>query len=133
VYPIVLSTHLACIAVFGGLILALVGIFGVTSYSVSRQIPEIGVRLALGAAPGRILRLVVVQGMKPVLPGVAVWLVAAVLLSRLVATRFFEVTPRDPLTYGVVVLLLVATAVVACMVPARQAMRVDVSTALRAE
>jgi ABC-type antimicrobial peptide transport system permease subunit len=92
---------------------------------VSRQIPEIGVRLALGATPGRILRLVVVQGMKPVLTGVALGLVAALLLSRLVSTLLFEVTPRDPLSYGGVVALLVATAVVACIVPARRAMRVD--------
>ena len=115
------------------MILALVGIFGVTSYSVSRQIPEIGVRHALGATPGRILRLVVLQDMKPVLAGVAVGLVIALLLTRLVATLLFEVTPRDPLTYGGVVFLLVATAVVACILPARQAMRVDVATALRAE
>jgi putative ABC transport system permease protein len=128
-FAVLLLTAFAGIA----MILALVGIFGVTSYSVSRQIPEIGVRLALGATPGRILRLVVVEGMKPVLTGVALGLVAALLLSRLVATLLFEVTPRDPLTYGVVVTLLVATAVVACIVPARRAMRVDVATALRAE
>jgi len=71
--------------------------------------------------------------MKPVLAGVAVGLVIALLLTRLVATLLFEVTPRDPLTYGGVVFLLVATAVVACILPARQAMRVDVATALRAE
>jgi putative ABC transport system permease protein len=128
-FTVVLLTAFAGIA----LILALVGIFGVTSYSVSRQIPEIGVRLALGATPGRVLRLVVLQGMKPVLAGVVVGLVGARLLSRLVATLLFEVTPRDPLTYGLVAALLVATGVIACIVPARQAMRVDVVTALRAE
>ena len=70
--------------------------------------------------------------MKPVLAGVVVGLVGARLLSRLVATLLFEVTARDPLTYGLVAALLVATGVIACIVPARQAMRVDVVTALRA-
>jgi hypothetical protein len=80
-----------------------------------------------------VLRFVVRQGMTPVLAGVVVGLVGALLLSCLVATLLFEVTPRDPLTYGLVSALLVATGVAACIVPARQAMRVDVVTALRAE
>ena len=123
------------LSVFAGLALtlALVGIFGVTSYSVSRQIPEIGVRLALGATPAGVLRFIVFQGMKPVVAGVLVGLVGALLLSRLIATLLFEVTARDPLTYAGVAALLVLTGIVACLVPARQAMRVDVVTALRAE
>jgi putative ABC transport system permease protein len=115
------------------LILALVGIYGVMSYSVSRQTAEIGVRMALGATNDRVLRLIILKGMKPVVIGIAVGLVAAFLLSRLMASLLFGVTARDPLTYVAVAGLLAFTAILACIVPARQAMRVDVVSALRAE
>jgi putative ABC transport system permease protein len=115
------------------LILALVGIYGVMSYSVSRQTAEIGVRIALGATNDRVLRLVLLKGMKPVVVGIAVGLVAAFLLSNLIANLLFGVTARDPLTYLAVAALLALTAILACIVPARQALRVDVVSALRAE
>ncbi len=96
-----------------------------TAYSVSRQTAEIGVRIALGASHERVMRLIVLQGMKPVIIGIAAGLVAALLLSRLIQSLLFQVTARDPLTY--------AWAVLACVVPARQALRTDVVAALRAE
>jgi predicted permease len=115
------------------LILALVGIYGVMSYSVSRQTAEIGVRMALGATNDRVLRQILLKGMKPVVVGIAVGLVAALLLSRLMTNLLFGVTARDPLTYAAVAALLAVTAVLACIIPARQALRVDVVSALRAE
>jgi predicted permease len=128
-FTVVLLSAFAALA----LALALVGIFGVTSYSVSRQTSEIGVRIALGASHDRVLRFILVQAMTPVLIGIVVGVGAALALSRLIASLLFEVTPRDPLTYVGVTVLLAATAVIACLVPARQALRIDVVSALRAE
>ncbi len=126
---------LLLLGAFAGLalMLALVGIYGVMSYSVSRQTAEIGVRMALGADRASVMRLVLVQGLRPVAIGIAVGLAGAFLLSRFIATLLFGVTPRDPLTYVLVAALLLATAVIACIVPARQALRIDVVSALRAE
>jgi putative ABC transport system permease protein len=115
------------------LVLALVGIYGVMSYSVSRQTAEIGVRMALGASRERVLGFIVVQGMKPVVIGLVVGIAAALALSRVIAGLLFGVTAYDPLTYAAVAALLAATAVLACLLPARQAMRVDLVSALRAE
>ena len=128
-FTVVLLSAFAAVA----LTLALVGIFGVTAYAVSRQTAEIGVRLALGASHERVLRFIILQGMKPVVVGIAAGLVAALLLSHLVANLLFGVTARDPLTYVGVAGLLAATALLACIVPARQATRIDVLSALRAE
>jgi predicted permease len=126
---------LILLGAFAGLalVLAVVGIYGVTSYSVSRQTAEIGVRIALGATNDRVLRLILLKGMTPVVIGIGVGLVTAFLLSRLIANLLFGVTARDPLTYVAVAGLLAFTALLACIVPARQAMRVDVVSALRAE
>lgn len=126
---------LILLGAFAGLalVLAVVGIYGVTSYSVSRQTAEIGVRIALGATNDRVLRLILLKGMTPVAIGISVGLVTAFLLSRLIANLLFGVTARDPLTYVAVAGLLAFTALLACIVPARQAMRVDVVSALRAE
>src|SRR5574338_437537 len=115
------------------LILAVVGIYGVTSYSVARQTAEIGVRIALGATHDRVLRLILLKSMIPVGIGIGVGLVTAFLLSRVIANLLFGVTARDPLTYVAVAGLLAFTAVLACIVPARQALRVDVVSALRSE
>ena len=128
-FTLVLLSAFAAIA----LALALVGVFGVTSYSVSRQTAEIGVRVALGASGERVLRSIVLQGMKPVAAGVVIGVAASMLLSRLFASLLFGVTPRDPMTYAAVTAVLVATAILACIVPARQALRIDVASALRAE
>jgi ABC-type antimicrobial peptide transport system permease subunit len=115
------------------LVLAMVGIYGVTSYAVSRQTAEIGVRMALGASRRRVLTLVLRQAMRPVVVGIVVGLAAAFALSRLLASLLFGVSARDPLTYVAVSLLLAATAAIACLAPVRQALRIDIVSALRAE
>jgi putative ABC transport system permease protein len=115
------------------LLLALVGIAGVVAYGVARRTREIGVRMALGAHPDDVLRLVLVQGLRPVLAGVAIGLPAAYASSRVLSGLLFGVSPTDPWTYAGVAALLVAAAAVACWVPARRAARVDPVVALRTD
>jgi putative ABC transport system permease protein len=115
------------------LVLALGGIHGVLAYSVARRTAEIGVRVALGATERSVLGLVVRQGMRPVVAGLAVGLLAAVALSRLLTTLLVDVPPTDPVTYGVVAVVLLAAATLACVIPALKALRVDVTSALRIE
>jgi putative ABC transport system permease protein len=127
--------NMLLLAAFAGLalLLAAVGIYGVLSYSVRRRVREIGIRMALGASQSDILRLVVGDGMKPILIGVAIGLAAAVALSRFVASLVFGVPPTDPLTFTVVALLLVAVGIVANTLPAYRATRVEPVRALREE
>ncbi len=115
------------------LLLAAVGIFGVISYSVSRRTHEIGIRVALGATPGSVLRLVLGESAKLVLVGLAVGIPVALGLARFLSSLLFEVHPADPLTFFLVAILLTAVALIACCVPARRAMRVDPVVALRYE
>jgi putative ABC transport system permease protein len=103
------------------------------AYSVSRRTREIGVRVALGAASGDVLRLILGQGMRTILIGLAVGLAGSLALTRIVASLLFGITETDPLTFGVVVLMLIATALLACYIPARRAARIDPMTALRSE
>jgi len=123
------------LAVFAGmaLVLSSIGIYGVVSYLVGRRTHEIGLRMALGARRGDMLRLVLANGLKMTLSGMAIGIVAAIALKRLIETLFFGVSATDPLTFmGVAgVLLVVATA--ACWVPALRATRVDPMVALRHE
>ena len=115
------------------LILALAGVYGIVAYSVAKRIPEVGVRLALGAKPRDVLSLIVRQGMRPVGVGIVFGLFAVLWLSRFMTSLLFEIKAGDPLTYAAVLTGLALIAVAACYVPARRVLRVDPAIALRSE
>jgi putative ABC transport system permease protein len=118
---------------FLALLLAAVGVYGLISFTVTQRIPEIGVRLALGASPRQVFGHVIGQGARLAIIGVAVGLAAAAAATRLVRGLLFNTSATDPVVYVSLALLLLAIAIVACYVPARRAMRVDPMTALRSE
>lgn len=115
------------------LVLAAIGIYGVLSFGVSQRTHEIGIRLALGAHPREILRLIVRQGLQLVVVGLILGIVASLALTRFMSSLLFEVRATDPLTFVAVAVLLALVALLACYVPARRAMRTDPMVALRYE
>lgn len=115
------------------LLLATVGIYGAVAYTVEQRTGEIGVRMALGAQTRDVLRLIVNQGMKPVVIGLAVGMVCAFAIGRLISSQLFEVSAHNPALLGGATVLLAATALVACLLPARRAALVDPVEALRTE
>jgi macrolide transport system ATP-binding/permease protein len=123
------------VGIFGllALVLAAVGIYGVIAHSTSRRTHEIGIRVALGAHPRDIFLLVVGQGVRLVVVGVGLGLVTSLVLTRLLSSLLFGVSPSDPLILAGVMLLLGGVALAACYIPARRAMRVDPMAALRYE
>ena len=114
-----------------GLLLAAVGIYGVVAYFVTQRTGEIGLRMALGATPGRVVRLVVGQGMRPVVLGIVIGVALAVAASRLLASLVFGIGTTDPVTFALVPIVLGAVALVASVVPARRATRVEPTRALQ--
>ncbi|MEO5959326.1 MAG: FtsX-like permease family protein, partial [Opitutaceae bacterium] len=122
-------------SLFGALALLLVavGLYGLLSYTVLRRTGEIGVRMALGALPGHVLRMILRESLVLIAFGVTLGLAGAWAASRLIASRLFGLSPTDPTTYGAVALLLVAVGVIAALLPARRAARIDPMIALRAE
>jgi putative ABC transport system permease protein len=126
---------LILLTLFAGaaLALAIVGVFGVVSFAVSQQTKEIGIRMALGATASNVLRRTISQGMLPVIIGVVLGLLAARMLTGMLATMLFDVRPTDPITFGAVIATLLVAALAAAWIPARRAARVDPLMALRYE
>ena len=128
-------SNMLLLAAFAGLALVLtaVGIYSVLSYAVRRRVREIGIRMALGASHSDVLKMVVTDGLKPILVGVAIGLAAALALGRVVSSLIYGVRPTDPLTFATVAVLLVAVGVLATVVPAYRATRVEPIRTLRDE
>ena len=127
--------NVVLIGFFGitALLLAAVGLFGLVAYSVNRRTREFGVRIALGATSGDVLRLVLGQGLRTILIGVSIGIAGSFAVSQTLSTLLFGVTATDPVTFAGVTLLLVAVALLACYLPARRATKVDPMVALRYE
>ena len=123
------------LAVFAAvaMLIASIGIYGVLAYSVNQRTQEIGLRMALGAPRGQVLRLIVREGMTVGAIGIGAGVAGALALSRVLASLVFDVPVRDPLTYVVVTASLAVVALVACVIPARKASRVDPIVALRCD
>ncbi len=128
-FNMILFTLFSAIA----LILAAIGIYGVTSYSVTQRTHEIGVRMALGARPENVMRLILVSGARIIGLGLLIGTVGALASTRLISSLLFNVSPYDPVSYVVIILLLTSIAILACWIPAWRATKVDPMIALRSE
>jgi putative ABC transport system permease protein len=115
------------------LLLAAIGIYGAVAYTVEQRTGEIGVRMALGAQARDVLRLILNQGMKPVVIGLAIGIVSAFALGRLIASQLYEVSAHNPALLAGATILLATIALIACLLPARRATHVDPIQALRTE
>ena len=126
---------MALLGVFAGIavLLAIVGIYGAVAYTVEQRTGEIGVRMALGAQTTDVLRLVVRQGMNPVLLGLVIGLAGTFAAGRLIAAQLYQISPHNPLLLGATAIVLALAALLACLIPARRASRVDPIVALRTE
>ncbi len=113
--------------------LALLGIYGVMSFAVSERVPEIGIRMALGAAPAEIHQMVIRDGLRLAIPGLVTGAALALVVARLARNMLFEVSPGDPIAFATVAIGVLGVALIACYVPARRAARVDPLTAIRVE
>jgi len=118
---------------FTGLVLAVIGLYGVIAFIAVQRTQEIGVRLALGARRIDILRLIALEGVRLILVGAATGLASALALTQLLRTMLFDIGARDPLTFAAVAMLLVLVALAATLIPARAAMKVEPMVALRYE
>jgi putative ABC transport system permease protein len=127
-----MSSVLTCSGLLA-LFLSVLGLYGVLAYSVSQRTREIGIRVALGAQADDVLGLVVGQGLRLAVLGIAVGLAAALALTRVLSSYLYGINPRDPLTFAAVSVLLVLTALAACYIPARRAAMVDPMVSLRYE
>ena len=123
------------LSLFAGiaLVLAIVGIYGVMSYSVTQRTHEIGIRMAIGARPLDVFKMILGQGMKLALIGVGLGLVGAFLVTRFMATMLFGVEPTDATTFGAITAILIAVALLACYLPGRRATKVEPTISLRYE
>jgi ABC-type antimicrobial peptide transport system permease subunit len=131
--PMAFTMVLIVIAGASALALGLVGIYGVISYAVSQRTGEIGVRIALGAQPGDVSRMILRQGTFVATSGLVVGLVGAVTASRFMEALLFQMSPTDPATYASVAAGLLVVSLLACWLPARRAARLDPVRALRSE
>jgi putative ABC transport system permease protein len=127
------NTFVLGLFAFLALFLATIGIYGVLAYAVAQQTHEIGIRMALGAQRRDVMQLILVQGARLALVGVAIGLPAAFGLTRLMSSLLYGISASDPLTFAAVAIVLVAVALLACYIPAHRAMRVDPMVALRYE
>jgi len=127
--------NLLLLSLFAGLslLLTIVGVYGVVSYSVTQRVHEIGVRTALGASPSQIVKLIVKQGMLPALIGIAVGLLGAFAVTRVMSGMLYQVTPHDPVVFLFAAGTLILVALLATFIPAQRATRINPVGALRLE